>query len=645
MNVEHAIALNPGQLVSWQDEDWVISEVDGFERVLASRLKDGRREFIAIGELKPASSDSIPANERLEQRLVQSGVRPGSRYYLGPSEAEKARDGLCRELAHIATLPRSDRRSALESLATEHDVSRATAYRWLNLVKQGVGPDGLRLHRSDKGKIGARRGERVVEIIEQQLRKYHFIPTGRTVADCMELINGALDAEGLEPVGRWLVFRVRSKTTYRERLLARGQVRKARDLFRTSAAHLPDNNYPLGIVQIDHSPIQVCFVDSKSRQEIGNAYLTVVVDSYSRMVLGFYISLEAPSALSTGLALARAILPKEEYLKSLGIEAEWPCWGFPDIVLMDNAQELNGQMMQTARRRFRFDIRNRPVNYPQFGGIVESIFKSFMNEFRSIPGTKFSNPHERGEYNSEKNAVFTLDAFEWYFTKYIVERYHLQSHSGEGMELRAPLQRWRAGTLGGDEFPPIGLPDRPADEKNFLLSMMPIERRVIAKGTIGIHDLKYYSHELAEMSNRLDLTAPTDDRKFEIRYDPRDISQIWVRDPVSGQFVDAHVTSDIGHISLWEHRARKQALGKPAEEFKKQRHAAIVELEQKKVEETELTKSAARTRERRKRAQAAALAKQPSAPKKQVAPERAKKTPQELAAMKEAMRQKLKKTP
>jgi putative transposase len=57
------------------------------------------------------------------------------------------------------------------------------------------------------------------------------------------------------------------------------------------------------------------------------------------------------------MALAYSFLPKEQFLKDVGVSGEWPCWGFPDIVHVENAAELNGRMMHGARRRYLFDIR------------------------------------------------------------------------------------------------------------------------------------------------------------------------------------------------------------------------------------------------------------------------------------------------
>ncbi|AMP07493.1 hypothetical protein CPter91_5205 [Collimonas pratensis] len=38
-----------------------------------------------------------------------------------------------------------------------------------------------------------------------------------------------------------------------------------RDPFHLKTGHLPGNDYPLAIVQVDHTPCQICFVDKVAR--------------------------------------------------------------------------------------------------------------------------------------------------------------------------------------------------------------------------------------------------------------------------------------------------------------------------------------------------------------------------------------------
>jgi putative transposase len=68
---------------------------------------------------------------------------------------------------------------------------------------------------------------------------------------------------------------------------------------------------PLEVVQIDHTLVDVVVVDELERLPLGRPWLTLAIDVASRMVIGFYVSLERPSTLSVALALIQAVLRKE----------------------------------------------------------------------------------------------------------------------------------------------------------------------------------------------------------------------------------------------------------------------------------------------------------------------------------------------
>jgi len=66
------------------------------------------------------------------------------------------------------------------------------------------------------------------------------------------------------------------------------------------------------------------------------------------MVMGFYISLDPPGAVATGLCIAHAALPKEAWLAERDVVGQWPCWGFPTHIHLDNAKEFHGEMLRRA---------------------------------------------------------------------------------------------------------------------------------------------------------------------------------------------------------------------------------------------------------------------------------------------------------
>jgi len=55
------------------------------------------------------------------------------------------------------------------------------------------------------------------------------------------------------------------------------------------------------VVQIDHTLVDVVVVDELERLPLRRPWLTLAIDVASRMVNGFYVSLERPSILSVAL--------------------------------------------------------------------------------------------------------------------------------------------------------------------------------------------------------------------------------------------------------------------------------------------------------------------------------------------------------
>lgn len=650
------VILREGELVSHGGENWRILLVEDFNRVLATRVRDERRDFLSIEVLQPpigaasvGGSEVSADDSKLETKDEEE--RPKSAY------ARRIRERLVRklpaqsklsnkqidartqavlefqDLLGILKVPRSERRQLIAAACERFGYNQATAYRRLKIVEVHGSADALmKAVRSDVSR--SRLTEAVRDTIREHLKKYRFVSEPKTIPDILSLINGECRKKKWKEISETTLRKFEHEIPLKQKLEAQGQKKKAADAFRAKAGHLPNKDYPLSIVQADHTPIQVCLVDEVDRQPIGDAWLTLVIDAYSRMVLGFYITFDAPSTLSTGLALAHAFLPKEDYLRAQGVSGEWPCWGFPDIILVDNAVELNGHMMHGARTRYRFTLRDRPVGAPNFGGHVESAFRTFMYEFKSVPGTKFSNPVERGEYDSEGRAMFTIAEFEAFFTEFLINDYHLREHSGDGMDGTVPLLKWKQGVFEGDVMPPTGLPDRPSDPLALRISLMPFKRRTIRNGTIQVLDEEYHSGALTLIGDKVDLTKPLEVRKFEVRYDPRNISKVWFYHEPNDSYIEVPF-ADLrkGPISLWERDALKRRRGDPSEQFKDQRYESQLRREGMKASAAKKTKAQRLEDEKARRRAKGALvqpvqvklvSQKAASPKKKLDPERLK---------------------
>jgi putative transposase len=385
------------------------------------------------------------------------------------------------------------------------------------------------------------------------------------------------------------------------KLRRRGRIDEARDRYAPIKDKFPGADFPLAVTQIDHTPADVIVVDEEHRLPIGRPTLTLQIDVKTRVVTGIAVLLEAPSAISVGMCVSNSMLPKDEYLESLGVEGEWPVWGCPAVLHADNAREFRGKMLRQACENYGIDLQLRPVKVPHYGGHIERLMGTAANELRKLPGATFSNPKQRRGYKSEKEAALTLRELEQQLVDFIVNVYHKRTHSELGM---SPLRRWELDLLGEDGGPPPGLPSVPGDPERLKIDFLPYDLRTVQRYGIVLGKVNYYHECLVPWINSADPDQPKLKRKFVVRYDPRDISKIWFLDPESNLYYPVPYR-DMSHpaISIWELRTAREEARKAGGEVDE---AAIFDAVERMRARSETavakTRQARRDRHRAKRA-------------------------------------------
>ena len=157
-------------------------------------------------------------------------------------------------------------------------------------------------------------------------------------------------------------------------------------------------------------------MDEVNRLPIGRPWLTLAVDVATRVVVGFYLSMEAPSSTSVALCLSQAILPKESWLKSRGLACTWPVWGLPAAVHTDNGVDFTAAALRRGCDEHDIRLILRPIATPHYGGHIERLIGTLMGRVHLLPGTTGSNTHDRGDYPSESNARLTMVELEQWLT-------------------------------------------------------------------------------------------------------------------------------------------------------------------------------------------------------------------------------------
>ena len=304
--------------------------------------------------------------------------------------------------------------------------------------------------------------------------------------------------------------------------------------------------------------MDIIVVDEEHRQPIQRPSLTVVIDVYSRMVLGFAIYLEKPSAFTAGLAIAHAVLPKELWLSEVGVEAEWPCWGKMHKIHCDNAKEFRGTVIGRACCDHDITVAHRPPREPRYGGHIERGFRTWLTRTRRLKGTTFSNVEEKGEYDSEGRAIMTRAELEKWFTIYIAKVYAHKFHAGIKT---TPLAKYKEGILGTADRPGVGLPDRIAEPTAFMLDFMPFEERTVQEYGVLIDHIFFWDDALRPWIHARDPEDPKRPRKFIFRIIPRDMREIYFWDPSNKTYIVIPYRDRARPpVSRWEIQAAEKRL-------------------------------------------------------------------------------------
>jgi putative transposase len=366
-------------------------------------------------------------------------------------------------------------------------LSRASVYRLLARFKDSRETSSLL-----PSKAGKKNGSKELavdqeDIIAQLIDKFYLsrqrpsiAALHRTIA--LECFQAKIKAPSYKAV-RTRVNSLDISDVIRAREGAKGANR-----FRPVKASLTASE-PLELVQIDHTLVDVIVVDDLDRKSIGRPWLSLAIDIATRAVTGFFLSLRAPSTTSAAMTINRAVLRKEAYLAGQQVDANWPVYGLPRVLHLDNAKEFRARALVRGCEQHGIEIVHRPPKTPRYGGHIERLIGTLMGEVHLLPGTTFSSVNDRGEYDSIGQAVMTMEELEKWLAWQIAGVYHSRRHSGIG---RTPLEAWN------ECIHRMSKPLRePVDSKRFYLDFLPFEKRAVGRSGLQLFNILYWHGALA----------------------------------------------------------------------------------------------------------------------------------------------------
>jgi putative transposase len=459
-----------------------------------------------------------------------------------------------------------------------------------------------------KGNREKRIATDVEDFCQQAIREIYLTRTRGTIRETYERALHLLNTENkLRPKEHKLqlpkvsyITSLVQKIPEIDRYTARFGQLAAMHRFRTSIGHAAADR-PLMRVEVDHTRLDIVVVDEDTGLPIGRPWLTLIVDVYTKCILGFHLSFDPPSHATVAKALKMSLLPKtwlhEEFSE---VNGDWIMFGVMEELVCDNGLEFHGLSLESACLLLGIIISFCPRKTPWWKGTVERTLGTMNRGVTAgMPGKTFSSIKEKGDQNPIKDAAVTLRTLKACMLKWIVDYYHQKPHAALGM---TPHEMWQRHASPET----ISLP---ADPNQLDAVTGQVETRRVWHYGIELNSLLYNSEELSLIRQK-----HGDPCEVDIRWDSEDLGSISVAMPDGGFLkvpVIPKMASYASGLTLYQHKVHKRYLaGKGADAYDT---AKLVEAREeiRQLIETDKAKAKKKTRTRQHQMQ-----KNQSAPEK-----------------------------
>ena len=525
------IEIKPNSYVKYKNLEYKITQLLNFNEVIGIDVVTKKAKLLPIAELS-----SIEPSKDINAESISKDISE-----INDSEYNEAKR---RYEAILPLLEKNLSRKDSVEYSKKIGIHFTTLYRWQERYKSTGTILGL-----ISNKVGAKKGNTrlnsEIEILIKRIIDSYYLtiqkPSVQSVVD--KVLAECKKMNIIAPHSNTIRNRIESISEY-EKLKKQGSKSIARTRYEPTPNKF-EADYPLQLIEIDHTPCDIILVDDEHRLPIGRPWITVAIDIYSRMIVGYYLSMNAPSVTSVGMCVSNTILPKDTLLAKFDVNANWNVWGFPETIHVDNGADFRADAVKKAGLAHGINIEFRPVGRANFGGHIERAIGTLMSEIHNLPGTTFSNIKQRGEYNSDANASMTFFEFEKWLVTFITKIYHKRVHNSLSL---TPEQQWEEGLFGDENS--IGFIQKPSSNSTIILDFLPIYERTIQKNGVNIEGLNYYDHVLRTKINQ---TENGKKKQFIFKRDPRDISYIWFYEESTKEYFKIPVANqNMPSMTAWE---------------------------------------------------------------------------------------------
>ena len=491
--------------------------------------------------------------------------------------------------------------------------SERQAYRLLKLSDEN--PIALMPTYTARGNRVPRYGTRMEEIALQEIEDHYAVKKSRiTLSFLKEIITKKADAEGILPDGatvsrkyvRSILLNSWNSDVDHKRLdprVAKSAKAVAKDRIRPGA--------PLNRVEID--TLHLPFLARDEHGIVDEILVMMAIDCETSYPLSWWMMRAKPTTDDTFSCLERAIYPKTELLKKLGIAFTVDPFGSIMNLILDNGQE-NSRHRLAALTAVGINPDWAPVNSGHRKPFIERLNRSLKEALQSLPGcTRFNGDDGKRTAEAREDNLLTMGELEHWIVRWLFEVWanhpldrFVTAHYDTDSELGiTPALRWQ--TYEGMQVLPIPPQREDWRRVKFLTS----RGKLSAKTGISSGTFTFRGINLVQLIHQY---GP--DCYVNYHYDPHDFRTVYVDDKETGAWIEL-INSEVGPntpaYSFISAQARRKAIknAHPASAITKNFSNDLIEKSTEKTSKRQLaenrrkeTKERERSKQARSRADA-----------------------------------------
>ena len=379
--------------------------------------------------------------------------------------------------------PHLEDQVSLTQIASSQQVSVRTLQRWVQNYHQSGLVGLIRKNRTDRGT--RRIPQSLLLLIEGLLLK----ETPPSIASIHRQVEEIAKQKEWNPPSYSCTYNVVQNLRSSIKTLAHDGTKMYKEKFDIIFRREADG--PNQIWQADHTLLDIWIFNEKN--QLSRPWLTIIIDDYSRAIVGYYLSFQSPSAIQTALALHQAIWRKGD--------SKWPICGIPEVFYTDHGSDFTSKHMEQVSANIKMRLVFSTIGVPRGRGKIERFFQTVNQLFLNrLPGF-ISSPQK---YSTP---TMNLTDLECKLREFILHDYHHRRHSSTQM---TPYERWSQNGF---------LPQMPEslDELDLLLLTV-AKSRIVHSDGIRFKGFRYMDVNLAAYVGE----------QVTIRYNPRDLAEIHV---------------------------------------------------------------------------------------------------------------------